>query len=68
MTIDAVQTVLAAPSLQEAVERQGEFVKAFAEANLARAEEAFVRARDVAAEGVRTIQAEAQAFAGARPA
>lgn len=68
MTMDALQTVLAAPSLQEAIQRQGEFVKAFGEANLARAEEALARARDVAAEGVRTIQAEAQAFAGSRAA
>ncbi|AVO45795.1 hypothetical protein [Phreatobacter cathodiphilus] len=68
MTMDAVQTVLGAPNLQDALQRQGEFMKAFGEANLARAEEALARARDVAAEGVRTIQAEAQAFAGSRAA
>ena len=68
MTLDAVQTVLAAPSLQEALQRQGAFLTAFGEANLARAEETFARARDVAAEGVRTIQAEAQAFTASRAA
>jgi len=68
MTLDAVQTVIAAPSLEEAFRRQGDFLKAFGEANRARAEEAFARARDVATEGVRTIQEEAKAFTARRAA
>lgn len=69
MTIDAMQTVLAAPSLQEALQRQGEFIKAFGEANLARAQDALAKTRDAAAQGVRTVQAEVEACAaGSRAA
>ncbi len=62
MTIDAVQQVLAAPTLQEALQRQGDFLKTLGEANLARAQDGFARARDAATDGVKAMQAEAASF------
>ncbi len=62
LAIDAVQHVLAAPTLQEALQRQGDFLKTFGEVNLARAQDGLVRARDAAIDGVKAMQAEAATF------
>lgn len=62
MAIDAVQHVLAAPTLQEALQRQGDFVKTFGEANLARAQDGLARARDAATDGIKAMHAEAAAY------
>lgn len=62
MAIDAVQHVLAAPTLQEALQRQGDFLKTFGEVNLARAQDALARARDAATDGIKVMQAEAATY------
>lgn len=62
MAFDAVQHVLAAPTLQEALQRQGDVLKAFGEANLTRAQDGLAKARDAATDGVKAMQAEAATF------
>lgn len=62
LMIDATRDVLAAPSLQAAVERQVAFVKTFGEENLARAEAGFSKLKGLATDGAETVRAEAEAI------
>ena len=62
LVIDATRDVLAAPSLQAALERQVAFAKAFADDNRARAEAGFATLRGLATEGAETLHTEAEAI------
>ena len=62
LVIDATRDVLAAPSLQAALERQVAFAKAFADDNRARAEAGFATLRGLATEGAETLRTEAEAI------
>ncbi len=60
MVVDAARDMAAAKDPQDALRRQAEFVKAFGEANLARAKESLVQVRDAATDGAKVVQAEAE--------
>jgi len=63
MAIEAARDIAAAATPQDAIRRHADFLKACGEANLARARDGLAQARDVAADGAKTIQAEAARFA-----
>jgi hypothetical protein len=59
MVIDAARDIAAAASPQDALRLQGDFLKTFGEANIARAKASLVQVRDAATEGARAVQVEA---------
>lgn len=60
MVIDAAREISAAASPQDALRLQADFLKAFGEANIARAKASLVQVRDAATEGVKAVQVEAE--------
>lgn len=60
MVVDAARDMASAKDPQEALRRQADFMKAFAEANLARAQAGFVQVRDAATDGAKAVQAETE--------
>lgn len=62
LIVDAARDMAAAKDPQDALRRQADFAKAFGEANLARAKAGLVQLRDVATDGAKAVQAEAEKF------
>ncbi|KAF0132436.1 MAG: hypothetical protein FD152_1931 [Xanthobacteraceae bacterium] len=60
LAIEAAKDIAATANPQDAFRRYGDFVKAFGEANLARASDSFAQLRDAATDGAKAVQAEAE--------